>query len=382
MRIGIVGASASGIYAAIFLKRKHPDWKVDVFDHADKVGKKLYATGNGHCNLLNENFSGRYFNCPEFIDGLLSKYPLPKLKEELANLGIATLNKGDLIYPLSYSASSFVSYLNGVSLSLGITFHLGVEVKAYEANETITLYTSEGPKAFDKVIFAVGGLSQPALGSNGSLLNEFSNHGYAFKTAQPSLCPLKTKEKTKMISGVRHEAKITLLDNKKIVYEEVGEILFKDDGVSGIAVFNASAFIARNPSGHYELEVDLFPNLEIDKLAKYLDCAKKNSPASEFGAVLEEKFAKYLVFAMKMQGDKSLEATLKRLVFHGLELYPFASSQVTSGGLDLMQIDAGFASKKENNVSFIGEMLDVDGLCGGFNLGFALLSAYACAESL
>lgn len=382
MRIAIVGASGAGLYAAIFVKRRHPDFKVEVFDRAEKTGKKLLATGNGHCNLLNAKLEGKAYNHPKFIDGLLAKYPPSVLLDELKDLGIHTLQKGDLLYPLSYSASSYVTYLTSLAESLGVKFRLGVEVTDYQVGDQITLITKEGSASFDRVIFATGGCSQPNLGSNGALFNAFAKHGYEIVPLEPSLCPLKTKEKTKLVSGLRHEAKITLLQDGKSVYEEVGELLFKDDGISGIAVFNASAYLARDPSAKYEVVVDFFPTIEEKDLEALLEQISTKNPSNPYGAILEQKLCKYLEFAGKMQQDSSFAYTLKNTYFHIEGRYPFAASQVTSGGISIKEIGPDFQSQKEKNVFFIGEMLDIDGLCGGYNLGFALLSAYVLGRAL
>ena len=379
MQIAVIGASSAGLYAAILLKRKHPDWKVDVFDRVDKIGKKLLATGNGHCNLLNLKMVGSYYNDPAFVNSLLSVHPLSELLGTLDQLGIATLTKGDLVYPLSYSSSAHVKYLSNLAAHFGVNFHLGEEIKDYEAKGEITLFTSGGPKKFDKVIFATGGASQPNLGSNGGLFPVFAKHGYALKSLVPSLCPIKTKEKTKAISGCRHEAKITLIQNKRTAYEEVGEVLFKDDGISGIAVFNASAYLARNGCHNAEVVVDLFPNQSKQEIDALLNKANIDEP---YLAFVEEKLGKYLLFAAKMQQMQSFSDIAKALRFHVDSLYPFAFSQVSHGGLEVNQIGLDFASKKENGIYFIGEMLNIDGLCGGFNLGFALASALGLVATL
>ena len=384
MRIGIVGASGAGLYAAIFLKRRHPDYEVAVFDRAEKVGKKLLATGNGHCNLLNANMEGKAYNHPAFVDGLLEGCPLSTLRNELNDLGVFTTQKGDLIYPLSYSASSYVNYLTGLAQSLGVLIELGAEVVDYLSDGTtmVTLFAKDWSASFDRVVFATGGCSQPNLGSNGALFDVFEMHGYSIVPPEPSLCPLKTKEKTKLVFGLRHEAKVTLLHDGKPIYEEAGELLFKDDGISGIAVFNCSAFMARNPKGEYEVVVDFFPGIEEGKLADILAYAAMKNPDNPYGAILEQKLSKYLEFAGKMQRDPSFAHTLKHTRFHIEGRYPFAASQVTSGGIDLGEIGPDFQSKKEKGVYFVGEVLDVDGLCGGYNLGFALLSAYCLGRAI
>lgn len=382
MRVAIVGASGAGLYAALFLKKRHPDYDVTVFDQASKVGKKLLATGNGHCNLLNLQMAGKYYNDPGFVDALLERCPLSSLQQTLADFGIATLHRGDLVYPLSYSAASYVRYLHSTALRLGVKFVLGAKVCNYQVNEQITLELESGKETFDKVVFATGGASSPNLGSDGSLFPVFARHGYEIIPLAPSLCPLVTKEKTKRISGLRHEAKITLFSSGKTIYEEAGEILFKDDGISGIAVFNASAYIARESSKDYEVVVDLFPTFSEQEIGSLLERAKRNNPQSPYGAVMEEKLAEYVEFAGKMQGLPTFSKAAKNLKFHVSGLYPFASSQVSHGGIKVDQIGLDFASKKENGVYFLGEVLNVDGLCGGLNLGFALASAKTFAESL
>ena len=375
MKVAIIGASAAGLYASLYLLSQHPEYEVVVFEQKEKVGKKLLATGNGHANILNLGMAGEHYNHPEAIDAWLSEKPLASLQQDLADFGIATLAKGDLVYPLSYSAPAYVRYLHKLAETKGVTFRLGVKVLDYHVGSKIMVRTSEGHESFDRLIIACGGKSQENLGSDGSLFPVLQGHGYSIIPQRPSLCPVVTKEKTKSISGVRHAAKVSLIRNGETVYEEMGEVLFKDDGLSGIAVFNASAFIARSGQPDWQIVIDLFPELSQAELTRLIDQAKANQKDGYLSAILDEKLGKYCEFASKIQKDSSLAETLKGLRFHVDSLYPFGASQVTSGGVDLAEIDGHFHSRREPGVSFIGECLDVDGLCGGFNLGFALLSA-------
>ena len=381
MTVFIVGASAAGLYTALFLKKAHPEYEVVVFDRTDKIGKKIFATGNGHCNLFNQRFSGAFFNHPAFVEALLERHSAADCLASLSGLGIATLVKDDLVYPLSYSAATFVKLLGQVASKLGIVFHLGERVLDYQTGKRIKLMTDQGQYEGDQLIFASGGKSQESLGSDGSLFPVFAKHGYQIVPLTPSLCPLKTKEKTKAISGVRHGAKVTLQRNGTLLYEEVGEVLWKDDGLSGIAVFNASAFLARSKQNEATVTLDLFPESSESELEKVYQSAKSQG-FDPLESLLETKLANYVKNYAKTEETKQICRILKAFPFHVTGLYPFASSQVTSGGIALSQIAQNCFSKIEKNVAFVGEVLDIDGLCGGFNLGFALLSSLQVVERL
>ena len=155
--IAIIGASASGLYAAIFFKRKHPEYRVTVFDKNDKIGKKILATGNGHCNLMNRSFNPEAFNHPEFIETALNRYPVSSLFDELDSLGIRLTEVGDLVYPLSYSASSHVRFLAELLTKHGIELSLSTKITGYRADSKVHLSTDKGEFAFDEILFAVGG---------------------------------------------------------------------------------------------------------------------------------------------------------------------------------------------------------------------------------
>ncbi len=383
MRVGIVGASAAGLYAAILLAKRHPDFQIVVIEKNDKAGKKLLATGNGHCNLFNAAFSGEQFNHPKFVEVLLQRYPASSLLEKLHELGIATLDKDGLIYPLSYSAAAHVRYLLGVAERLHIEFRYGERVIGAKGTR---LETDKGAYAFDHVIYAFGGRSQANLGSDGSLFPVLERSGYRVTKLEPSLCPLHSPDVPKSLFGVRHKCELKLTNNKKELYRELGEVLFKKDGLSGIAVMNASS--------HYQngaiVTLDLFPELSEDKLGEIIRQGYRQNPADFLAVLLEKPLAEFVLQKCKIYGKTRLNdnefanicGILKHMSFRVDGKYDFDSSQVTRGGIDLVDVDLNLSSKKEKGVSFVGECLDIDGLCGGFNLGWTLLSALVVAESL
>ena len=204
MKTAIIGASSAGLYLAIFLKKNHPEYEVVVFDKNEKIGKKIYATGNGRCNLLNTATSPKDYNHPSYMEPLLKTYDYPRLKAELNGLGIEVVSEGVNVYPASLQASSFVKYLTDLALKLGVEFRLSTKIVGYHHAKNWILETDQGASSFDKIVFATGGKSQPKLGSDGSLFPVFSAHGYRLVPLKPSLCPIVTLEKTKSLSGLRH----------------------------------------------------------------------------------------------------------------------------------------------------------------------------------
>lgn len=379
MKIGIVGASSSGLYMALFLKKRHPDFSVSLFDQTSKIGKKLLATGNGHCNLFHLGLTGKEYNRPDYVSSCLAIAGKEELLNALSSLGVMTTKVGDLVYPLSYSAKAYVSYLEQLALKLGVRIELGKKVIDYQGTDLV--FENE-TKHFDSLIFATGGASQPNLGSDGSLFSVFAKHGYNIAPLQPALCPIKTKENTKSISGVRHKALVRLYKGKELIYEENGEVLFKDDGLSGIAIFNCQSMILRNGKGDYRIALDLFPNLSKKELSRNIEASKSANPSSFPLAFLEKELADYILKRASSIDGAVLAEAMKNMTFTYASSYPFSASQVTSGGIDIANIDTSFRSKIEENISFVGECLDVDGLCGGYNLAWCLLSAYLCAKSL
>ena len=378
MRVGIVGASASGVYTAMLMKRLHPEWDVAVFDHAPKLARKLYATGNGHCNLLNAAIDPNKYSNPDFVANVIADRPLEYWVGLLNEFGIATTRVGDLIYPLTYSASSYVNALSSVLNRVGAKVHLGCEVKGYSVSKSISVETSEGNFEFDRIVIACGGKSQKNLGSDGSLFAILSAHGYEISPLLPGLCPIKTKEQPKSLDGLRHKALVKLIRNGETLYEERGEVLFRKDGLSGIAIFNLASIIARHGvKNEYTVSLDLFPNITHDELGLIVLQAKKEFAEDYLSTIVEKPLAEYI----SRQGGDSIKA-MKDMRFRFTELSSFEQSQVTVGGVKLSEISANLESKRENGVFFAGEVLDIDGLCGGFNLGWCLFSAARVAESL
>ncbi len=387
MKIAIIGCGASGLYCAILLKKKNLANDVYVIEKDEKIGRKLYATGNGHCNLLNKSLAARAYNHPEYMGKVLSLYPYSDLKKVLSNWGLEVLEDGDYVYPLNYSASSFVGFLSDLCQSLNVHFVLNTRVSDYEmTKDRIALSTKEGKlPLFDKLIMAVGGESTPKLGSDGSFFPILRKHGYAIEELRPGLAPLKLFDKDiKPLVGLRHEAKVEAVVSGKTVFSEMGEVLYKDDGISGIVIFNAeSALLRINAAKGAELHLDLLPGFSEKDLADHLTKDQKTNPSFFLKAYFQDALLRHILLRAHSETDvPKIAKAIKNLVYSVKEPYPFENSQVTIGGVSLQEIDPCLQSKREKGVYFAGEMVDIDGNCGGFNLSWALMSALMIVREL
>lgn len=385
LRVGIIGASASGLYTALLLARKNPHAKITILEQTDKVGKKILATGNGHCNLMHVPFSPQAFNHPDFVSSLLRHHSEEDMLNALKQIGILTLAKGELLYPLSYSASAHVANLVRLANASGIDIRLGEKVEAVRAAH---VQTSKGTYDFDKLVFAFGGKSQPNLGSDGSMFDILEMKGYSVRPLRPSLCPLKSPDVPKSLFGVRHTAHVMLKkDNETLYEEEFGEVLFRKDGLSGIAVMNASSKLVDGA----ELHLDLLPDIDGESLIGLLSDYYQSIGDGFLAAFFDKPLAEYLLnrsgFAAKKGkiNEKFLRVLalhIKDLRFKDLTPYGFNDSQVTRGGISLGDLTTDLQSKIIPSQYFVGECIDIDGLCGGYNLGFALLSALTAVDVL
>jgi predicted Rossmann fold flavoprotein len=395
MRIAIIGAGASGLYSAIILAKKHPDYEIVVFDKEEKIGRKLYATGNGHCNLLNKNLRKEDFNHPEFVSPLLRRYSYPTLKATLASWGVESEEEGDYVYPLSYNAGTYVSLLTKIAKAQRVRFVLGNRVVDYVATGKGYTLKLEQPMAslslaFDALIFAVGGSSSPKLGSDGKSLPLFRAHGYNVIPSEPGLAPIKIvhPENVAGMVGFRHDAMVSLLsfDGKKL-YEERGEVLFKEDGLSGIVIFNIESIYLHllKPMGA-KISLNFFPDENEKQLGLRLSDAQKKNPAFYLDAFFPEEIQEHFLKPSPTEGNrrdpKLLAHVMQNDLYEIKGVYGFENSQVTVGGVALQNLDAHLESTLEKGVYFTGEVVDIDGKCGGFNLSWALISALLVSEVL
>ena len=361
MNIGIIGGGASGSYLAIRIKELHPSFNVTIIERNDKLMKKVAVTGNGRCNYANlGSLDNKYNN--SFANQILNNLKPQQIVDNFERYGIHPTMIDELVFPVSLSAQTVVLMLNKKLDELGVNVCLNEKVLDYEnKNNQFFIKSDKQTHVFDKIVFAAGGKAYPQLGTDGSLFDILKKHNYEIETLSPSLSPLKVKENTKKISGQRVKCLVSLFYKDKLYYSESGEVLFKDDGISGIVILNMSQKINTIvDKTNVKIVLDLAPS-------------KKGIKPDRYEEYVHPKVAAYLI-------DNHLD--INKVVFTFKAFYDFNIAEVSHGGVSLKEITNELESKKEKGLFFAGEILDIDGMCGGFNLMFAFASAETIAKAI
>ncbi len=384
----IVGAGASGLAAAIQAARQGAS--VTILEHTAKPGKKLLSTGNGKCNLTNlMTPDGAYRGGQqEFIKKVLDHVTVEQTLEFFQDLGLVLTDRNGYVYPNSGQAASVLEALLFELDHLGVSIVTDCNVE--EIRKDLSLITSKGKKKADAVILAAGSMAAPKTGSDGSGYQLARALGHRIVKPLPALVQLKCREKWyKLAAGVRTEASVTLKIDGKTAAADRGELQFTDYGISGIPVFQISRFAARgiNTGRQVTAELDLLPSMDFNSTRQFLsERAKRFSyrPAVEFlNGVLNHKLARILLKEAGISEKgfvkditniqiKKLTSALKGLETEILSANSFDQAQVCSGGIDTRDVDSNtMESKLVNGLYLAGEILDVDGICGGYNLQWA-----------
>ncbi|WP_312443538.1 NAD(P)/FAD-dependent oxidoreductase [Lacrimispora sp.] len=399
----IVGAGASGLAAAIQAARQGAS--VTVLEHTARPGKKLLSTGNGKCNLTNlmtpdDAYRGGQ---PEFIKKVLERIPVGQTLEFFRNLGLVLTDWNGYVYPNTGQAASVLEALLFELDHLGVSIVTDCQVE--EIRKDLSLMTSKGKKKADAVILAAGSMAAPKTGSDGSGYQLASALGHRIIKPLPALVQLRCREKWyKQAAGVRTEAAVTLKIDGKAAAADRGELQFTDYGISGIPVFQVSRFAAREMDAgrNVTAELDLFPSMDFESTRQLLLERARHfgyRPAEEFlNGVLNHKLARILLKEAGIPNEgfvkditasqiKKLASSLKGLKTEIIAANSFDQAQVCSGGIDTREVDPNtMESKLINGLYLAGEILDVDGICGGYNLQWAwscgiLAGTYAGRET-
>lgn len=391
----IIGGGPSGLMAAIQAKRLSPQLSVHIFEKNDRVGKKILASGNGHCNYTNATAIPTHYNHPSFVSDIFAQFSPQATRAWFADLGMMDrVDDTGRCYPYNQLASSVLDMLRFEVERLGVVVHLTSEVtKLISLGTTWRLVTSDSHSYEGRaVIISAGGVAAPQLGTSGQGHQLAEQLGHHIRKPNPAIVMIEVnKELVKDLAGIRVDGAIELRKNKQLVRRELGEILFKDNAISGICTFILSSFIARDssPATDFELNIDALPELSIEEIERWLRRRAQSvdlvSLDNLFTGLVHKLVAqKALIFAhLPLRFTKesidyvAIAKALKSILFPVKSLGPFMHAQTTSGGILVKEIDRqSLASRIREGLFFAGEVIDVDGECGGYSLQWAWSSGY------
>ena len=378
----IIGAGPSGMSAAYhIIKEAGKAVNVVVLEHKDKPGKKLLATGNGRCNFTNDVLDDESYrgNKPSFAYNLIHEYNKEWLIDMLYDIGIIHTSINGYYYPHSLQASSVNDSLIGAVADGGVKIITDVHVvDIKKENKSYIVNTDKDVYKAKYVVVAAGGKSYKALGSDGSGYDICKKLGHGIVSTHPALCGLNLKGIAfKKCSGVRSKGHIWLEDNGKVISESEGELQFTDYGLSGIPVFQISRYAKSGQVLHVDLASD-YTYSELHDMFTYISHKNNHKSIEEvLNSFLPAKLCRVLT---EQNGNiKVVCNKLKDLKLDVVSTLDFDKSQVTAGGVDVSEIDGKtMQSKLCDGLYIVGELLDIDGNCGGYNLHFAFASG-ACA---
>lgn len=387
-RVIVIGGGAAGMTAAITAARTGAE--VMILEHTKRPGKKILSTGNGKCNLTNLDMKKEAFRGedPDFAWKVVGEVPVSAALRFFEDLGLVLTDRNGYVYPASGQASSVLDALRFELDHLKVPILCEQEVLGITRD--LRVRTGAGERKADAVILAAGSKAAPGTGSDGSGYKLAKSLGHRIIKPLPALVQLRCREPWyKQFSGVRTEAKVTLYCGGKKTAADRGELQFTDYGISGIPVFQVSRFAARalDEGEAVTARLDLFPAMAHEELYHFLTERTKRlsyRSSEEFlNGVMNKKLQPALLKEAKIPaGVRSSELTdreLRRLTdrIKSLETAvtaanPFEQAQVCSGGIAVTEVSAAtMESKLVNNLYFAGEILDVDGICGGYNLQWA-----------
>ncbi|NLZ53156.1 MAG: NAD(P)/FAD-dependent oxidoreductase [Thermoanaerobacteraceae bacterium] len=404
LKIFVVGGGASGMMAALLARYKGAD--VTILERNSRVGKKILATGNGRCNYTNVNVN---VNCysgknPDFIHGALSAFDVSKTIGFFEKLGIAPrVEEQGKVFPMSGQASSVLDVLLYELKQTGVNIICDAFVKEIRKTPEGFWLELEDKRTFeaDRVILACGGKAMPSSGSDGNGYDLAKKLGHKIVDIFPALVQLKLEgDFFKQIEGVKFVGTAEILSGGKTLIKDSGDILFANYGVSGPPILQISRKAGELIRGKKEavLKISIIDDMTQKELDRFLEKRFKNMPEKSLDFSLVGFINKRLIpVILKQAGIKNIKVPVRQLSdahrnkicniltdwrfkIRGSKSWP--SAQVTAGGVDTDQVNPfTMESILVKGLYFCGEILDIDGSCGGFNLQWAWSSGYVAGES-
>jgi len=375
----IIGCGASGSMCALTTKSK----SVAVVDMATKPAKKILVTGNGRCNLTNINLNSSFYN--QNIDKYLKRFNVKDTLNFFNELGLEYCNDEEgRVYPISNSAKSVVDVLVN-QLEHKVDIYCENCVENIKINKGLfEIKTNKNEFVCEKLVISSGGYS---------LIDVLKSLDINYVTNNPSLVSLKCDNLKRELNGIKVSNVSVTATNGRETKSEIGEVLFKENGLSGIVIFNLSTLFARNKEFKGNIVIDLLHKISdkelINKLFTRMNLHVKMSKffVGMFQNALADEILRRAKIDTNLNSNKlqknqieDLAKVIKNLSFNVVGC--FDNNQVFSGGVDLNVLDDNLMSKKVPNLYFCGEVCDVDGVCGGYNLQWAWTSGKIVGDSL
>lgn len=412
VRVAVIGGGASGCMAAITAAQAGAD--VHIFEKNEKPGKKLYATGNGRCNLTNLHMDDSCYhtrtadkNGSSLIHSAIERYSPADQIRFFADLGVPVYDRDGYVYPRTNQAQTVVRALEKRIAALGIRVHTGCPVRKIRRSQQGTkaddavFYVDcndREARAFDTVILCTGGMAGPQYGTTGDGYRLAASFSHKISTPLPALTALECKGQfLKRAAGVRCRAAVTLYtgNDKKQIREgrEEGEVQMTDYGISGIPVMQISGMAARllESKQRVFVQIDFLPefsdNVFSDEIERRMREDRSQMLGDLFLGLVHKKILDLLLAEKGLQaemkarriddaGIRQILQSMREYTLEVIQVKSFKQAQVTSGGILLEDTDADFQSRLQPGLFFAGEVLDVDGRCGGYNLQWAFATGY------
>ncbi len=406
MKIAIIGAGAAGIIAAITAKRLNKNLHIDLFDANKGIGKKILASGNGRCNISNSKVTSKNYigENPDFTSFALKEFDFKAFEKFCKSVGLLLdIKPSGKVYPLSNEAKSVTNLLELALKELDVNIHLESMITDIEkVDDKFNIKTQENEyKAYDKVLISNGLGAAPQLNANESGLDFASKFGHSFNPTYPSLVGLKTDNTYNgKLQGVKKECNVSLYVNGNLEQEIFGDVLFTSYGVSGFAILDISQLAVLNLSQYQDVKIaiNFFPKINRNDLGDQIQTLFKTIPSQKavdiITGMVSNKIAPVLLDICKINIDtkaadvnakqiKALAYQLNQWKLKITDTQGFGHAEASGGGVRTAEVDnKTYESKLVKNLYFAGEVLDIVGNRGGFNLQFAWASGYLVGKSL
>ena len=394
--IAVIGAGASGVLSA--LKAKNKNNKIILLEQSEKILKKILVSGNGRCNLTNKNIdiNSYHSNNLPLVKEILEKVNNDKILSYFNNIGILTKEEGNLVYPYSNTSSTVVDALTLELKKNNVEIKYNYEVTSIKyVKDCFEIFNNNDKKIKAKyIVISTGGISfyKNKVPVTGYKLLDKINHVKI--DTFPSLVKVKTNVQSMYrLKGMRIKAKASIYVNEKLIKNENGEVLFGDGTLSGICIFNLSHYVNKYKKDKINICLDIMPEYSKENIKELIKRKYDYNIFDVLSYFFHKKISRSIIELAKISDDKLIKdlneneidmiiKIIKKWSFNITGTEDFKTAQVTGGGLDLKDFTNDLESKLQKNIFVAGEVLDVDAICGGFNLQWAFSSGYLVGQKL